>query len=122
MIDQRLRDNIRRRLLHRAGIPSWDGDETEIKNRILNLLIPVVEKMYNRLFFGHMRYGPLAGEHKPHYNQHARMQQLLAEWHRTGNDECLIDLANYCIVEIVEGVHPKKHFHSTDDGTHATLK
>lgn len=76
----------------------------------------------NRLVFGAYRYGKLKVTGKPQYNRVQSMIQRLSTYNATGNDELLVDVANLCMVEFVEGNHPDKHFDAVDDGPHCTRK
>lgn len=78
--------------------------------------------MRNRLIMGAMRYGSLGGAGK---GQHDRLSAIIEKakaYRETGNDELLVDIANYALVEFVEGYHPMKHFAATDDQGHAKVK
>lgn len=114
--------NMRSRLLSAAGLPVHDGNLHEIRSRVNASLSSFVTLMRNRLIMGHMRYGPLAHPDKPKYNNLAALRKKIDLYERTGNDEILVDIANYALVEFVEGVHPHKHFAATDDIDHATTK
>ena len=73
--------------------------------------------MRNRLIMGALRYGRL-GTHKPLARTEAMISKVKG-YEETGNLEYLVDVANYALIEFVEGQHPKKHFHATDDKDHA---
>jgi hypothetical protein len=122
MTDQQIRDNIRRRLYLKAGIPAWDGDENKIKNSVLSRLVPFVVLMFNRLVMGHMRYGELEHPDKPTHDHLASIRSRLDKWEIDGNDEHLVDIANLCFCEYLEGKHPRKHFSAADDSEHAKTK
>jgi hypothetical protein len=74
----------------------------------------------NRLLIAQCRYGRNGGvdNKKPQYHRVDKMIEYLEEYKNTGNDEILVDVANYCALEFVEGVHPNKHFNATDDKNH----
>lgn len=78
--------------------------------------------MKNRLRMGAIRYGKLNAPDKPHYDHINSIRKRLALYEQTGNDELLVDCANLCLVEYVEGTHPKKHFHASDDSEHCKEK
>lgn len=74
----------------------------------------------NRLVVGFFRYGPLtnkAGGKK--YDNLGSIAARLALYRKTGNDELLVDIRNYAMLEFKNGTHPKKHFKPVDDGIHA---
>jgi hypothetical protein len=74
--------------------------------------------MRNRLIFGAMRYGDFKSKKKITYNYLRRAKKIIDEYMLTGNDELLVDMANYALLEFTFGKHPKKHFKSVDDGNH----
>lgn len=115
-------DYLRARLLTRAGISLCDESFTEILQRVHRHSAPFIQLMKNRLHMGHLRYGPLAGESKPHYNHIKAIRERLDKWELDGNDEHLVDVANLCLVEFVEGAHPKKHFTASDSGGGVQIK
>lgn len=80
-----------------------------------------ISLMGNRLVMGALRYEPF---HKkkdkiPLYNLIKTAIKKLYEYEKTGNDEILVDVANYMLIEYKYGIHPKKHFKATDDSSHA---
>jgi len=80
---------------------------------------PLFEKlMRNRLVMGALRYGLLNAKNKTKYDRVPSMYQRLDLYAKTGNLECLVDVANLALLEFEEGEHPKKHLKSADDGIH----
>lgn len=82
--------------------------------------------MRNRLMLGSIRYGRL-GSHgtrggKPLWDYVTNAIAMLQEFKATGNVELLVDSANACLLEYVDGRHPLRHFQSADGGGHFTLK
>lgn len=74
----------------------------------------------NRLIVGAFRYGT-AFQNDPsrkNYNRVASIIKRLELYNETGNTELLVDCANLCMLEFVEGDHPLKHFKAADDGEH----
>ena len=71
-----------------------------------------------RLIMGGIRYGFLRGKNKKQYDRISAAIQRLNEYRLTGNDELLVDVSNFCMLEFEEGNHPLKHFNSVDDGQH----
>lgn len=111
-------DHIRERLLARAGIdipkPKYTPDDIERLERTqwsneFEIL------MRNRLLMGALRYGELQAPNKPVFDSIKSIKKRLDLYQQTGNTEHLADIANLCLVEFVEGVHPLKHFHATDE-------
>lgn len=78
--------------------------------------------MRARLLMGAYRYAPIGAEGKPEYSRTESIRRRLALYERTGNLEALVDAANLCMLEFVEGRHPLRHFHAVDDGEHTQVK
>lgn len=82
--------------------------------------------MRNRLMMGCLRYGGLKGTGdtvKKAYDRVASMIVRLKRYEDTGNLEDLVDVANLCLVEFVEGNHPHSHFQARDENNHhASIK
>ena len=74
--------------------------------------------MRNRMIAGAFRYGKMNVKGKPQYARVESCLKRLKKFQETGNTEFLVDVANLCLIEFVEGIHPKKHFRSVDDGEH----
>jgi hypothetical protein len=68
-----------------------------------------------RLLMGALRYGPLGGKGKPCYDRVADMMKRLQRYSRDRNREHLLDVANLCECEWVEG---DGHYSPIDDGEH----
>jgi hypothetical protein len=113
-------DVLRKRLLTRAGIDLPTFDITQLRKS--EWCYEFEQYMRNRLLFGAMRYGQLGKEGKPQYDRISDMIRRLQLYMETGNQEHLVDVANLCLCEYVEGVHPNKHFASSDDGIHTEVK
>lgn len=75
----------------------------------------------NRMIMGFFRYGNLRKQ-KGRYNNIKSCIERLKLYQKTGNTEHLVDVANICMCEFVNGTHSKKHFKSEDDGIHAEIK
>jgi hypothetical protein len=108
-IHQLLRD----RLLQRAGLnetapPRYSLEElqaSEWSSEFETL-------MRNRLIMG--------ASDKPQYDRINSILKRLNVYRQTGNLELLVDAANLCLCEFVEGQHPNRHWHAVDDGEHVT--
>lgn len=96
--------------------------------------------MRNRLVMGALRYGRIGAIGKPSYDRTGSMDRRYKLWLRSGNAEYLVDIANLCLLQSVEGParvnsewvalaarclrdfvfrrHRKFHFTSVDDGHH----
>ena len=72
--------------------------------------------MTNRMVTGYFRYGPVKDNRFDAIGDIARRIKLYQE---TGNLECLVDVANLCMVEYIRPLHTNAHFESVDDGEHA---
>ena len=73
----------------------------------------------NRKILGAMRYGLLGAEGKPKYDRASDMIRRLKEYVVDGNKEHLVDVANLCEMEFVEG---DGILMSKDDGEHTPEK
>lgn len=62
--------------------------------------------MRNRLVIGALRYGRMGSTGKPQYDRISAAKKRLARYLETGNVEMLVDVANFMMLEFVEG--PKK--------------
>lgn len=83
---------------------------------------PVFEQlMRNRLIMGSIRYGRLCAHGKPQLDRIGSMLKRLNLYTKTGNMELLVDIANMCLLEFMEGNHPTRHFHAVDDGEHINI-
>lgn len=80
------------------------------------------ELMRNRLVVGAFRYGRLHAAGKPKWDRIGSIRRRLMVYQSTGNTECLVDIANMCLLEFEEGDHPLKHFAAADDVNHTTRK
>ena len=68
-----------------------------------------VQRMANRLIFGEFRYGsPRRGQ-----RYHSRLKEEIKAYTKTGNAENLVNIANYCHLEMVAPEHKKFHFDNT---------
>lgn len=76
--------------------------------------------MKNRLQQGAFRYGAFNTD-KPQYDRISSIISRLKKYSKSGNTELLVDAANLCLTEFVEGNHPKKHFKAIDDGEHVSI-
>jgi len=80
--------------------------------------------MRNRMIMGSLRYGTFAEKsHNIHkYKLVETAREKLRLYEETGNDELLVDVANYMLLEFEFGLHPGKHFSATDDEGHCLEK
>jgi hypothetical protein len=74
--------------------------------------------MRNRLVMGALRYGRLGVTGKPVYDRVRSMVKRLSLYAISGNREYLVDVANLCLLEFEEGIHPNAHWAPSDDGEH----
>lgn len=77
--------------------------------------------MRNRLVMGALRYGRLRAPDKPKYNRVGSIEKRVRQYAETGNLELLVDAANLCLIEYIEGEHPKRHFRAADDEEHVEV-
>ena len=74
--------------------------------------------MRNRLIMGAMRYGRL-GKPKPKWDRLSSIAKKVSAFKQDKNKELLVDIANLCLVEFVEG---EGYFTSADDEDHTEEK
>lgn len=70
-----------------------------------------LQKMVNRLIQGFVRYGASTKEQK----YMTRMYLEMKAYKRTGNQEHLFNIANYCILESMAPENKKFHFDGSVD-------
>lgn len=121
-VHDQLREGILRNLgvlppMERTPKPSL----AELKESEWN---PEFEKlMRNRLIMGALRYETFAEKKVfDKYDTISTAISKLEKYRETGNDELLVDVANYMLLEFTFGNHPKKHFNATDDEDHCITK
>ena len=121
------RDYWSLRLLHKANVFPASGITAQtLENKITrlsNTLNWVWSHALPRLLMGSFRYEGRESDGKS-YDQKARegkeqtygkrMANKVAEFNRTGNQEMLIDVFNYVLLEITQPTHPLTHFKSTE--------
>lgn len=73
----------------------------------------------NRKIIGAMRYGLMAAPGKPRYDRVADMIRRLEAYSADRNAEHLVDVANLCELEFVEGNH--RGVCPQDDGEHTPV-
>ena len=83
---------------------------------------PIYENAINRLVMGSMRYNTRSLQVSPKYDLLKTMYVKLNLYIESGNQENLVDLINYCVLEIINRQHPNSHFEAGDDTTHAVEK
>ena len=116
-------DVLRQRLLTRAGLFHAPGPRLSLKELQASEWSVEFERfMRNRLIMGALRYGRLGAAGKPKYDRMASIRARLNAYEVSGNLELLIDVANLCVCEFVEGTHPLRHWNSTDDGEHVKTR
>lgn len=109
-------DIMRNRLLLKAGIVEKPKPKYTLRElERLQWSDKFETYMRNRLLMGGLRYGVMGEKGKPQYDSIASIRKRLDLYQETGNTEYLVDVANLCMVEFVEGKHPTKHFSATDD-------
>lgn len=107
----------------KCGLPEKELDKSLYDELIVSEWSPIFEKlMRSRLIMGALRYGKINEPNKPIYDRVASMQKRLSLYEETGNKECLVDVANLCMLEFVECHHPNANFTMIDDGEHVTIK
>jgi len=84
---------------------------SKIKPEGTTFLQKFLQKMVNRFFIGFLRY---AGPHGKQLYL-SRLQKELKAYKRTGNQENLINVAVYCVLESIAPEHPKHHHNEIVD-------
>jgi hypothetical protein len=74
-----------------------------------------------RLLLGSMRYGLLGSTCKPHYDRVQGIKDRIDEYKKTGNLDLLVDVANFALLEFVEGRHPNRHMASAAEAKHVEM-
>jgi len=80
------------------------------------------QHMRNALIVGALRYGLLGEKGKPQYERMPAIVKRALEYQRTGDVSLLVDIANFALLEFVEGDHPLRHESGTDRTDHVQLK
>lgn len=68
---------------------------------------------------GRFRYGPIRGSGLPPTKNIHEIRKRITLYEETGNQEHLVDVANFAMVEYMKPCHPNPHFEASDDGVHA---
>lgn len=114
---------LRDRLLVRAGLFEHPKAKHTFAELEASEWSPQFERlMRNRLIMGALRYGKLGASGKPNYDRCKSILKRLMTYRVTGNQELLVDIANLCLVEFVDGQHPNRHWHAVDGGEHVEVK
>jgi hypothetical protein len=109
-------DVLRRRLLERASLTDPPPPKMSLERMYeTQWSDEFIGYMRNRLVVGCMRYGDIRkGEKKDNVR---RAIQCLQYYVETGNQEALVDAANFCVVEFLNpGSHSHPFFEGTDRG------
>ena len=80
------------------------------------------DAMHVRMVMGAFRYGRLNAAYKPEFDRLSSIRDRIKLYYDDRNDEHLVDIANLCLCEYVEGKHPKKHWDPLPHGDHTTMK
>jgi len=107
-------DIMRERLLKSSGVVTRDIPDLSTL-RETQWCNEFEELMRNRLVFGTFRYGVFGEKGKPVFDSVGSAIKRLQAYQDDGNLEHLVDAANLCLVEYVEGQHPKRHFEASDE-------
>jgi len=119
-------DLLRQRLLEAAGIVELPVCHLPLEMVEQSEWSPEFERLRRaRMVMGYYRYGGLTSPAR-----RAKLQDnvgsaiaRLQRYYRTGNQECLCDAANLCMVEfMVPSCHQDPSWQPVDDGQHARRK
>lgn len=112
-------DHIRLSLLSKKGLFEPPACRFKLSDLYASEWCPEFETlMRNRLVMGVFRYGLIGAPGKKDWDRIKGIKKRLSQYEATHNTECLVDIANLCLLEFVEGKHPDKHF-SSFDGDHS---
>lgn len=89
----------------------------EIVRNIEKHWFPVLIVKFKKLIMGGLRYGKITPE-RGFYDRLPDIEFRLTMYKDTGNLEYLYDASNLIDLEIIEGIHPNKHWKEFDDGIH----
>lgn len=99
-------------------MPNWD-EQLEYLNRVLEIQFSedFIRKMKARCFVGYHRYGPNTqyGQKQSSYNILETIRKRLAAYEETGNQEHLVDAANFIMIEYKAPQHPNAHFDCVEE-------
>lgn len=110
-----IHDIMRERLLRKAGLGEVVKPKFTLDGLERSEWSPTFERlMRNRLIMGALRYGLLHDPNKRRWDRVGSIRKRLEGYAATGNTEFLVDIANLCLLEFEEGVHPLKHFRGVD--------
>jgi hypothetical protein len=94
-------------------------DQITYLNRVLEIQFSedFIRKKKARVFVGYHRYGPNTqyAQKKLEYKILDTVRKRLDEYERTGNQEHLVDAANYLMIEYKAPQHPNAHFESIEE-------
>jgi hypothetical protein len=115
-------DQLREHMLARLGVLPLTISMPSLPALLASEWSPEFEEYCrNRMVVGAFRYG-LLGKDKPSWARIDSCMDRLLLYLETGNTEHLVDVANLCQLEFVEGQHPAKHFAAHDDGVHVEAR
>lgn len=103
-------DHIRRSLLEQAGI----FDPTQRVDLAAQWDDQFETLMRNRMRMGAYRYGHFRSSQAVPAVLVSSMRRRLDRYMATGNTECLVDVANLCLIEFCTSTHPRRHFRAID--------
>ena len=112
-------DHLRWSILKKKGLslPATHKPLAVLRKTERNL---VFERLCrNRLLMGAFRYGELFAEDKELYISVDDIRLRLDLYEKTGNLECLVDAANYAMLEFTYSKHKNAHFKASDDLIHS---
>ena len=94
-----------------AGMPEQDPESFDCDDLVRSEWCRSFEQlMRNRLIQGAYRYGKIGAQFKPSWDRIPSIVNRVVAYTLTGNLELLVDIANLCLLEYVEGRHPLRHF------------
>lgn len=127
MSEKRISDHIRERLQARVGLSDCPnvqagpvGSVSLSELRRTEWSSEFEEYMRSLLVIGAIRYGRMGDPFKAKYDYPEAMVNRVKLYQKTGNLEWLVDVANFAMLEFVDGDHPRRHVRTVEIGEEGT--
>ncbi len=79
-------------------------------------IVSFLQMMVNRLAVASYRYGGGVPCWDAAQDYRKRIDDKLEMYDKTGNTEFLVDVANYCMLDFYNSLHPNAHFKTGEGG------
>lgn len=115
--------HLREKIYRECGVVDCPQNLVDLRDLMMTEWNEEFEELArNRLVMGALRYGLFRDPEKAAYDYLGAIEDKVKFYRETGNDELLVDIQNYAMLEFTLGRHPQKHFAATDDQGHARKK